>query len=109
MYVVKENGRNGYRLYSQDMTDKISLKVTIQNELKIAISKDEFEMYYQSAVDIKSNQIIGAEALVRWNHKNRGTLTPIHFINYIDEGGMSVEFGELVFNWYINFPRPWKR
>ena len=97
MYVVKENGRNGYRLYSQDMTDKISLKVTIQNELKIAISKDEFEMYYQSVVDIKTNQIIGAEALVRWNHKNRGTLTPIHFINYIDEGGMSVEFGELVF------------
>jgi len=97
MYVVKENGRNGYRLYSQDMTDKISLKVTIQNELKIAISKDEFEMYYQSVVDIKSNQIIGAEALVRWNHKNRGILTPIHFINYIDEGGMSVEFGELVF------------
>ncbi|MCT7570418.1 putative bifunctional diguanylate cyclase/phosphodiesterase [Aliarcobacter butzleri] len=97
MYVVKENGRNGYRFYSQDMTDKISLKVTIQNELKIAISKDEFEMYYQSVVDIKTNQIIGAEALVRWNHKNRGTLTPIHFINYIDEGGMSVEFGELVF------------
>ncbi|MCT7481712.1 putative bifunctional diguanylate cyclase/phosphodiesterase [Aliarcobacter cryaerophilus] len=97
MYEVKENGRNGYRLYSQNMTDKISLKVTIQNELKIAISKDEFEMYYQSVVDIKSNQIIGAEALVRWNHKNRGTLTPIHFINYIDEGGMSVEFGELVF------------
>ena len=97
MYEVKENGRNGYRLYSQDMTDKISLKVTIQNELKIAISKDEFEMYYQSVVDIKSNQIIGAEALVRWNHKNRGILTPIHFINYIDEGEMSVEFGELVF------------
>ena len=97
MYEVKENGRNSYQLYNQNMTDKISLKVTIQNELKIAISKDEFEMYYQSVVDIKSNQIIGAEALVRWNHKNRGILTPIHFINYIDEGGMSVEFGELVF------------
>lgn len=97
MYEVKENGRNSYQLYNQNMSDKISLKVTIQNELKIAISKDEFEMYYQSVVDIKSNQIIGAEALVRWNHKNRGILTPIHFINYIDEGGMSVEFGELVF------------
>jgi EAL domain-containing protein (putative c-di-GMP-specific phosphodiesterase class I) len=94
---VKENGRNGYRLYSQDMTDKISLKVTIQNELKIAISKDEFEMYYQSVVDIKTNEVIGAEALVRWNHKKRGILTPIHFIHYINEGGMSVEFGELVF------------
>jgi len=102
MYVVKENGRNGYRLYSQDMTDKISLKVTIQNELKIAIQKDEFEMYYQAIVDIKTKKIIGAEALVRWNHKKRGLLTPIHFIDFIDEGGMSVEFGELVFRKVLN-------
>jgi len=97
MYEVKDNGRNGYRLYNQNMTDKISLKVTIQNELKIAISNDEFEMYYQLIMDIKTNKIIGAEALVRWNHKKRGILTPINFINFIDEGGMSVEFGELVF------------
>lgn len=102
MYVVKENGRNGYRLYSQDMTDKISLKVTIQNELKIAIQKDEFEMYYQAIVDIKTKKIIGAEALVRWNHKKRGLLTPIHFIDFIDEGGMSVDFGELVFRKVLN-------
>ena len=102
MYVVKENGRNGYRLYSQDMTDKISLKVTIQNELKIAIQKDEFEMYYQAIVDIKTKKIIGAEALVRWNYKKRGLLTPIHFIDFIDEGGMSVEFGELVFRKVLN-------
>lgn len=96
MYEVKENGRNGYKLYNQNMTDKISLKVTIQNELKIAISKDEFEMYYQAVVNIKTKQIIGAEALVRWKHKKRGILTPIHFINYIDEGGMGIEFAELV-------------
>ncbi len=97
MYEVKENGRNGYSIYNQTMTDKISQKVTIQNELKMAISKDEFEMYYQSVVDIRNNQIIGAEALVRWNHRNKGILTPIHFIHYIEDGGMSVEFGELVF------------
>ncbi len=97
MYEVKENGRNGYKLYSQSMSDKISLKVTIQNELKIAIAKDEFEMYYQAVMDIKTNKIVGSEALVRWNHKIRGVLTPIHFINYIENGGMSVEFGELVF------------
>lgn len=96
MYEVKENGRNGYKLYNQDMTDKVSLKVTIQNELKIAISKDEFEMYYQAVVNIKTKEIIGAEALVRWRHKKRGILTPIHFINYIDEGGMGIEFAELV-------------
>lgn len=102
MYEVKENGRNGYRLYNQDMTDKISLKVTIQNELKIAIQKDEFEMYYQAVVDVQTKRIVGAEALVRWNHKKRGVLTPIHFIHYIDDGGMSVEFGELVFRKVLN-------
>ena len=97
MYEVKENGRNGYRLYNQNMSDKISLKVTIQNELKIAIAKDEFEMYYQIVVDIKSKKFVGAEALVRWNHKTKGVLTPVHFIDYIEDGGMSVDFGELVF------------
>lgn len=102
MYEVKANGRNAYKLYNQDMTDKISQKVTIQNELKIAITKDEFVMYYQAVVDMKTNLIIGAEALVRWNHKMRNILTPIHFINYIDDGGMSVEFGELVFKKVLN-------
>ena len=97
MYEVKENGRNGYKLYNQNMSDKISLKVTIQNELKLAIAKDEFEMYYQAVVDIKTKKFVGTEALVRWNHQVRGVLTPIHFINYIEEGGMSVDFGELVF------------
>lgn len=71
MYEVKENGRNGYRLYNQFMSDKISLKVTIQNELKIAIAKDEFEMYYQIIVDIKSKKFVGAEALVRWIIKQK--------------------------------------
>jgi len=102
MYEVKENGRNGYRLYNQNMTDKISLKVTIQSELKIAIQNDEFEMYYQAVVDLETKKIVGAEALVRWNHKKRGVLTPIHFINFIDEGGMSVEFGELVVRKVLN-------
>ena len=97
MYEVKENGRNGKRLYNQNMSDKITQKVTIQNELKIAIAEDEFEMYYQAVMDIKTNQIIGAEALVRWNHKTRGVLTPFYFINFIEDGGMSAEFGELVF------------
>ena len=97
MYEVKENGRNGYKLYNQNMSDKISLKVTIQNQLKMAIAKDEFEMYYQTVVDIKTKKFVGAEALVRWNHTTRGVLTPIHFISYIEEGGMSVDFGELVF------------
>lgn len=97
MYEVKDNGRNGYSLYNQNMTDKISSKMIMQNELKMAIKKDEFEMYYQAVINLENKSIVGAEALVRWNHKQRGILTPIHFIDFIEEGGMSIDFGELVF------------
>ena len=97
MYESKENGRNACTLYNQNMTEKISQKLSTQNELKIAISKDQFEMYYQAIINMKTKEIIAAEALVRWNHPNKGVLTPVHFINFIDESGLDIEFGELVF------------
>lgn len=97
MYEVKESDRNGFKIYNQGMTDKVSHKLTIQNELEISIKKDEFEMYYQAIVDIKTNKIIGTEALVRWNHRTKGVLTPFHFINIVEDSRMNIEFGELVF------------
>lgn len=97
MYEVKESDRNGFKIYNQGMTDKVSHKLTIQNELEISIKKDEFVMYYQAIVDIKTNKIIGTEALVRWNHSKKGVLTPFHFIHIIEDSRMNVEFGELVF------------
>ena len=63
----------------------------------MAIQKDEFEMYYQAIIDMKSEKIVGAEALVRWKHKDKGILPPLEFIKYIDAGGMSIDFGELIF------------
>ncbi len=97
MYEVKENDRNGFKIYNQAMTDKVSTKLTLQNQLKISMEKDEFEMYYQAIVNVKTKKIIGAEALVRWNHTKRGVLTPFHFINIIEDSRMNIEFGELVF------------
>ena len=96
MYETKETGRNGFTLYNQTMTEKVSQKLTMQNELKVAFKKDEFLMYYQPIVNTNNKKILGAEALVRWNHKERGILTPINFISFIDEGGMGIEFGQLI-------------
>ncbi len=96
MYETKESGRNGSTLYSDEMGQRILEKLTIQNELRTAILKDEFEMFYQSIVQTKSGSIVGAEALVRWNHKEKAILTPASFIHYIDEAGLSIEFGELI-------------
>ncbi len=97
MYEVKGGGRNGYRLYNQGMTDKMSEKITLQNQIKNALKKDEFEMYYQAIVDVPSNTIVGAEALVRWNHTTRGLLAPAHFIDFIEDSSMNLEFGDMVF------------
>lgn len=97
MYEVKEKGRNGYRLYNQSMTDKMSEKITLQNQLKNALKKDEFEMYYQAIINVSNNKIIGAEALARWNHPVRGTLAPAHFIDFIEDSSMNLEFADMVF------------
>jgi len=97
MYEVKESGRNGYCLYNQEMTDKLSEKTTLKNNVKTALKKDEFEMYYQAVVDVRSNKIIGAEALVRWNHPTSGLLSPVNFISFIEESNMNIEFGTMVF------------
>jgi len=97
MYEVKENDRNGFKIYNQGMTDKVSYKLLLQNEIKISMKKDEFQMYYQAIVDVKTDKIIGAEALVRWNHVQRGVLSPLHFISSVEESKMNIEFGELVF------------
>lgn len=96
MYVVKENGRNSCLLYQKEMTDKVSQKLNTQNQLKVAIEQDQFEMYYQAVVDLTTDTIVGAEALVRWNHLQKGVLSPAAFIGYIDDSSMSLDFGKLV-------------
>lgn len=96
MYEVKESGRDGFVLFNQEMSLKISHQVTIQSELRDAIKNDNFEMYYQSVVDIKTSQIIGAEALVRWVHPQKGIIPPIAFLNYLDQTRLEKEFNALV-------------
>jgi len=96
MYAVKESGRDGYMIYDEKMTQKVSHKLNIQNELKTSIDEGRFEMYYQAVVDMQNGKYIGAEALVRWNHPVKGVLTPYEFIDFIEDSPMSVRFGLLV-------------
>jgi diguanylate cyclase (GGDEF)-like protein/PAS domain S-box-containing protein len=96
MYAVKESGRDGYMIYDEKMTQKVSHKLNIQSELKTSIDEGRFEMYYQAVVDLHSSKYIGAEALVRWNHPVKGVLTPYEFIDFIEDSPMCVRFGLLV-------------
>lgn len=96
MYAVKEHGRSGYLLYNKGMTHQVSKKLNTQNELQIAIEQEQFEMYYQAIVDLQTDKIVGAEALVRWNHPQKGVLAPVSFLAYLDDSNMVVVFGRLV-------------
>lgn len=80
MYYVKENGKNNYAFYHEDM-DQESLKhIKIENELINALTHDEFIVYYQPQFDAKLNTLIGMEALVRWHHPQEGLIAPDAFL-----------------------------
>lgn len=96
MYEVKENGRNGYLLYQNSFSEKLTEKVYIQNELKVAIDEDQFELYYQPIINLQSDEVIGAEALVRWHHPTKGLLYPASFIAYVENSELIYSFGMLI-------------
>lgn len=96
MYLVKESGGNNYRFFdiAQDVAAK-SQRESVE-KVKSALHKNEFVLYYQPKVNMCTGQLIGAEALIRWQHPERGLLAPIHFLPYIENHELSIELGEWV-------------
>jgi diguanylate cyclase (GGDEF)-like protein/PAS domain S-box-containing protein len=88
MYEVKSQGRNGRVLYSPSIQDALDQKLALRADLSMALENNEFEMYYQAKVDAASGQIVGAEALMRWNHPTRGVMLPGEFLPLAEESGL---------------------
>ncbi len=93
---AKEKGRNNYQLFNSQMKSASLEKLTMEQELRRAIAKDELVLYYQPQMDIASQRIVGFEALVRWAHPERGIVSPGHFIPFAEESGLIVPIGEWV-------------
>lgn len=96
MYEVKYSGRANFKLFKDEMTKKVTDKFFIQNELRNALKNDEFVMFYQSVISVPDDKIVGAEALLRWNHPQKGLLSPNEFLGHIAEGSMEREIGYLI-------------
>ncbi len=96
MYEAKDAGRSTYRFFSPEMNRAAAEWMTMETELRVAINREEFDMRYQPIVDLKSGNVTGAEALIRWNHPDRGLVSPDYFISFAEEQGMIVTIGEWV-------------
>lgn len=88
MYHAKEQGRNNAQFYSATMNSLAEERLEMENELRKAVERHELVVYYQPQVDIRTNRIVGAEALVRWHHPQRGMLLPAVFLPVAIETGM---------------------
>lgn len=96
MYRVKEHGRNNYRFYAPDMTHMAIDRLDMEGNLRRALERDELQVYYQPLVDLRSGSIVGAEALVRWQHPRIGMIQPGEFIPLAEDTGLIIQLGQLV-------------
>lgn len=93
----KKMGHNNYKFYSSELDIQYYKSFTLNKDLKDAINNEELEVYYQPLVNLTNHQIIGAEALIRWNHPEWGLVSPGEFISIAEETGFIIEIG----NWLL--------
>jgi diguanylate cyclase (GGDEF)-like protein/PAS domain S-box-containing protein len=108
MYHAKESGRNSYQFYSEEMNVRIMERITLENSLKRAIGNQEFVLQYQPELEMHSGKVIGAEALLRWNHPDFGMLSPARFIAVAEDCGLLVPIGDWVLRTACRQARLWR-
>ncbi len=109
MYHAKEKGRNCYQFFDQQMNASVSERITLEQALHQATREQQFELYYQPQVNLVTGKIIGVEALIRWQHPEKGMISPMDFIPLAEETGQILELGHWVMLEACRTARRWQQ
>ncbi|MBF0516524.1 MAG: EAL domain-containing protein [Nitrospirae bacterium] len=96
MFHAKKGGKDNYLLFKPDMDEELNRRISVEKELRLALERDELVLHYQPQIDITTGKIIGAEALVRWQHPEKGLIFPDKFITIAEDTGLIIPLGEQV-------------
>ena len=96
MMKAKEAGRASFQYYTAAMNERALEKIALENDLRRALEREEFELYYQPKQELKSGRIAGLEALLRWRHPERGMMSPAQFVPLLEDSGLIVKVGDWV-------------
>lgn len=109
MYEAKAQGRKTFRVFNSAMNEKVAEYMWLDTNMRRALEEGQFELYYQPKVSLASGKIDSVEALVRWNHPERGLVPPTAFIPYAEESGLIVPLGKWVMSAAAKQASVWKK
>lgn len=107
MYRAKHDGRNNYRFFTLEMQTHSARTMQLENALRDALKRDQLQLHYQPQVSLQDGRIIGAEALLRWQHPELGSISPAEFIPIAEANGQILKIGEWVMRTAVNQLKTW--